>query len=249
MTSPHANPNAPGLEHKGMIEHLTPAQWAAIAPLFCDQREYGPDDVISHRGDTLEYSLLLLDGVIARSIPKPGHDKSTFVALQFKGDFVDLHAFPLKQLDHDVVSLTASKVAVIMHDTLRAFLNDKIELLRILWSLTLVDASIHRQWAMRNSSLRGFARVANLFSEIDARLCAATGKQSDDYVVGLSQIDIADATGLTPVHVNRVLKDLREDGCCAISGGRLSILDRKKMHARGNFDPAYLYLPHSDASL
>lgn len=63
------------------------------------------------------------------------------------------------------------------------------------------------------------------------------------------QTDIADATGLTPVHVNRVLRDLREDGCRTMRDGHLSILNRDRLHRRGEFDPAYLYLPGADAAL
>ncbi|WP_299376581.1 Crp/Fnr family transcriptional regulator [uncultured Tateyamaria sp.] len=249
MTPDAGHPAPSDLKRKGMIEHVSPHHWNALGPLFAERHTYAANTVISRRGATLDHSLLLLDGVVARSIPRANMQHSTFVALQFKGDFVDLHAFPLKQLDHDVVAVTAATVAVIQHAALKQLLDGDIELSRMLWSLTLVDASIHRHWAMRNSSMRGFARVANFFSEIDARLAAALGQQQDTYTIGITQTDIADATGLTPVHVNRVLRDLREDGCCAIASGQLTIMDRARLHRRGDFDPAYLYLPNSDAEL
>lgn len=240
---------ASALEYAGMVQHLSRQEWATLKPLFTNVLDYESGKVISHRGDLLDHSLLLVDGVTARSIPRDNAVRSTFVALQFKGDFVDLHAFPLKRLDHDVVAITPTRVALIEHEALKNSLDGDIALSRVLWSLTLVDASIHRHWAMRNSVMRGFARVANFFCEIDARLAAALDGQQDEYTIGISQLDISDATGLTPVHVNRVLKDLREDGCCAIANGCLRILDREKLYSRGSFDPAYLYLPNADAAL
>ncbi|WP_296417756.1 Crp/Fnr family transcriptional regulator [Pseudooctadecabacter sp.] len=243
------HPHRIQLIRQGMVKHVAPHHWEELTPLLQEQRTYPSNTVISTRGSTLDHSLLLLDGIVARSIPRPDNERSTFVALQFRGDFVDLHAFPLKQLDHDVVAVTPSTVAVVQHDALKKVLDGNIEMSRTLWSLTLVDASIHRHWAMRNSAMRGFARVANFFSEIDARLCAATETYQDSYTIGITQTDIADATGMTPVHVNRVLKDLREDGCCSISNGHLQIIDRDRLHMRGDFDPAYLYLPGSEAPL
>ena len=247
---PDAGLAAPSdLSRKGMVEHVSPENWSLLTPLMEGRQTYQAGTLISTRGTTLDHSLLLIEGVVARSIPKSNNEHSTFVALQFTGDFVDPHAFPLKQLDHDVVAVTNATVAVIQHDALKQLLDGNIELSRTLWSLTLVDASIHRHWAMRNSSMRGFERVANFFCEIDARLTAATGQQQDSYTIGITQTDIADATGLTAVHVNRILKDLREDGCCTISSGHVTIIDRAQLHRRGSFDPAYLYLPNSDATL
>ena len=232
-----------------MIRHLSDEGWQAIAPLLDERLYAAPNDVISHRGDLLGYSLLLLDGLVARSVPRAGSARSTFVALQFPGDFVDLHAFPLRRLDHDVVSLTQSTMAVIHHEPLKELLDGNIELSRNLWFMTLVDASIHRHWVMRNSALRAFSRVANLLCEYDMRMNTALGEVRDSRPFAITQMDIADATGLTNVHVSRMLRDLREDGCCTVNGGSLNVIDRDKMQKRGEFDAAYLYLPDNDAVL
>nr|WP_246253640.1 Crp/Fnr family transcriptional regulator [Sulfitobacter maritimus] len=214
-----------------------------LVPLLSVQVEYAAGDVISHRGDLLDHSLLLLDGLVARSVPHGRGMRSTVVALQFPGEFVDLHAFPLKQLDHDVVSLTATRVAKICHNALQDLLNGNVELARKLWLMTLVDASIHRHWVMRNSAMRALARVANFFCEYDARMTAAFAAERDILPFTLKQADIADATGLTSVHVSRTLRDLREHGCCTVAGGKLTIHDRKGLFKIGNFDAAYLYMP------
>ena len=233
----------------GMVDHLDGAQWARLAPLLTQHKQFTPGAVISRRGDFLDYSLLLLDGLIARSVPRGQRARSTFVALQFPGEFVDLHAFPLKRLDHDVISLTDTRVAMIAHEPLRELLNGDVEMARKLWLMTLVDASIHRHWVMRNSAMRALARVANFLSEFDARMSAAYGMERQSLPFSLRQTDIADATGLTSVHVSRTLRELREHGCCAVTGGKLLIHDRAGLHKVGQFEPAYLYMPQSEAAL
>lgn len=233
----------------GMVDHLDGAQWARLAPLLTQHKQFTPGAVISRRGDFLDYSLLLLDGLIARSVPCGQRARSTFVALQFPGEFVDLHAFPLKRLDHDVISLTDTRVAMIAHEPLRELLNGDVEMARNLWLMTLVDASIHRHWVMRNSAMRALARVANFLSEFDARMSAAYGMERQSLPFDLRQTDIADATGLTSVHVSRTLRELREHGCCAVTGGKLLIHDRAGLHKVGQFEPAYLYMPQSEAAL
>ncbi|MDF3351579.1 Crp/Fnr family transcriptional regulator [Sulfitobacter sp. KE34] len=233
----------------GMVDHLSGAQWAKLAPLMTQHERFTPGTVISRRGDFLDHSLLLLDGLIARSVPRGQRARSTFVALQFPGEFVDLHAFPLKQLDHDVISLTDTHVAIISHEPLRELLNGDVEMARKLWLMTLVDASIHRHWVMRNSAMRALARVANFLSEFDARMTAAHGMERQSLPFSLRQTDIADATGLTSVHVSRTLRELREHGCCAVTGGKLLINDRAGLHKVGQFEPAYLYMPQAEAAL
>ena len=233
----------------GMVDHLDGAQWARLAPLLTQHKQFTPGAVISRRGDFLDYSLLLLNGLIARSVPRGQRARSTFVALQFPGEFVDLHAFPLKRLDHDVISLTDTRVAMIAHEPLRELLNGDVEMARNLWLMTLVDASIHRHWVMRNSAMRALARVANFLSEFDARMSAAYGMERQSLPFDLRQTDIADATGLTSVHVSRTLRELREHGCCVVTGGKLLIHDRAGLHKVGQFEPAYLYMPQSEAAL
>lgn len=243
-----ASDTAQRLKPTGMLGHLSDAQWQTLAPLFDRLVDYKPGDTISERGEALHYSLLTVEGIVARHVAPPGTSRGSFVALQVPGDFVDLHAFPLKRLDHSVVALTHARVAVIQHDSLQKVMDKDIELARVLWFLTLVDASIHRHWAMRNSMLRAMARVANFFSEFDTRMSFALGQEQELYRLEVTQTDLSDACGMTPIHVNRVLRDLREDGCCTFRNGDLIIHDRSRLRRIGQFDTAYLYLPGDETT-
>ena len=128
----------------GMVNHLSASQWAKLAPLAMRRSRFSPGQVVSRRGDLLNHSLLLLDGFIVRCVPSRQSRRGTVVALQFPGEFVDLHAFPLKRLDHDVVSLSETTVAIIEHEALSDLISGDPELARKLWLMTLVDALIPR---------------------------------------------------------------------------------------------------------
>ena len=231
----------------GMLRHLTAAHWARIEPEFTTLRHCPAGEVISERGQPLSHSLLLTEGIVGRRI-KIGRSQRArhhLVALQVPGDFVDLHAYPLKVLDHDIVAITDVRMAVISHNQLKAVLAGHPELTRQLWSLTLVDAAIHRHWALRNGTMRALQRVANLFAELMTRLDQRHEATSDTYLLNLTQPHIGDACGLSGVHVNRVLRSLREANACAYVKGRLVVQNRTVLNQIADFDPSYLYLPQA----
>ena len=231
----------------GMLRHLAPAQWAGIAPAFDTRRLCAAGEVISRRGEALHHSLLLEEGIVGRRIAagRVPNARHHLVALQVPGDFVDLHAYPLKVLDHDIVAITAVRMAVIAHERLQGILAGDLELTRQLWSLTLVDAAIHRHWALRNGTMRALQRVANLLAELVTRLDAGRGPRPH-YTLDLTQTHIGDACGLSSVHVSRVLRDLREADCCTYANGRLVVSDRAALFKIAGFDPYYLYLPQTN---
>ena len=231
------------LRHVGMTKWLSAEQWSKVKGACCAIQTHEPRSIISQRQEKLDHSLLVISGLIGRGIPAASGGRSYMVAIQVPGDFVDLHSFPLKRLDHDVMALSDVKLAVFKHSDIKDLVQQDAELARNLWALTLVDASIHRHWVYRNSGMRAFANVANLIVELHARLRAAEVAQTNTFPFPLRQEDIADACGLTSVHVNRVLRQLREDGCCEISDGRVKVLDEDKLIRRATFEPEYLYLP------
>lgn len=231
------------LDQIGMLRILTPDHWEMIKPCFKSTQTVCSKAVVNPRRVRLDHSLLLLDGIIGRRVPSETDQTPHLVALQVPGDFIDLHAYPLKKLDHDVVAITQVTVAMIRHDDLSKLLDNNCALMRQLWSMTLVDGAIHRHWALRNGTMRALQRVANLLVELATRLEQAKPAPDGRFRLELTQPDIGSACGLSGVHVNRVLRDLREAGCCTYKNGILTILDRKQLNRIACFDPSYLYLP------
>ncbi|WP_419807366.1 Crp/Fnr family transcriptional regulator [Sphingomonas sp.] len=195
---------------------------------------------LSRRGELVNQSLLLLDGFICRYLDdRDGHRQ--LVSMHVPGDFVDLHGFPLKRLDHDIVTLGQCALAVYEHRTLVDILERYPRLTRWLWFSTLLDAAIHREWIFRLGRLGAEGRVAHLFCELYERLRMVELADDGRFALPATQADVAEACGITGVHVNRVLRLMRERGLATFRAGEVRILDHKSLIALAEFDPIYLY--------
>ena len=196
------------------------------------------------RGDLMNTSALLVEGFACRYLDdREGYRQ--LVSLHVPGDFVDLHAFPMKRLDHDVATLGPCTIAVYEHRTLATIQERYPRLTRWLWFSTLLDAAIHREWIFRLGRLGAEGRVAHLFCELYARLemvgLAAEGR----FALPATQADVAEACGITGVHVNRVLRIMRERELALFRSGEVRILDHQRLRALAEFDPVYLYGDHT----
>jgi CRP-like cAMP-binding protein len=192
-------------------------------------------------GALLNRSALLVDGLVARR-KDLSEGQRQIMELHIAGDFIDLHGFPLKRLDHDVAAITDATIAWVPHETLRRITETEPHLTRILWLSTLMDAAIQRERILSIGRRAARARIAQLICELQMRL-AVIGKAGEEgYDLPLTQNDLADATGLTPVHVNRMLRELREADLMIFRGGRVTIRDRAALEAAAEFDPGYLHL-------
>lgn len=190
-------------------------------------------------GVRTDHSTFLIEGWIARMAWRDG--RRHIVSLQVPGDFVDLHAFPLKRLDHDVVTIGPAKVGYVSHARLEELIAEQPHLGRLLWFATLLDAAIHREWILTMEHLALDGRFAHLLAEIWHRLNFIGLAEEDGYAMPLTQVEMADACGTTPVHLNRIVRQLRETGIVTLSRGRVTIHDRAALEKSARFDPAYLY--------
>ncbi len=191
-------------------------------------------------GDRVEHSTLLLEGYICRYMDDREGQRQ-LVAVHVPGDFVDLHAFPMKYLDHDVATLGQVKVATFEHRTLTTVTERFPHLTRMLWFSTLLDAAMHREWIFRLGRLGAEGRLAHLFCELDARLEMVGLARDGVYTLAMTQPDLAEACGITGVHVNRVLRVLREREALTFRNNEVRILNRKVLATIAEFEPAYLY--------
>lgn len=195
-------------------------------------------------GERIEQSTLLLEGFICRYMDDREGQRQ-LVAVHVPGDFVDLHAFPMKRLDHDVATLGPVKVAIFEHRTLTTITERFPHLTRMLWFSTLLDAAMHREWIFRLGRLGAEGRLAHLFSELNVRLEMVGMARDGAFQLPMTQPDLAEACGITGVHVNRVLRVLRERGALTFKSGQVRILDRKVLETIAEFEPDYLYATHT----
>ena len=217
---------------------------SALRSMHWVQRRFERGETMVRAGQQLEHSMLLLSGWAIRSKYAPDGARQ-IVEINLAGDFIDLHGFILKRLDHEISAASACEIATVPHSELRRILEELPRLARVLWFQTLVDASIHREWMLVLGKKRSRSRLAQFFCEMHARLQIVGRAQGGNFALPLSQQELADITGMTPVHANRSLKELRDAGLVTFRNGRVALHDPAGLARDARFDPDYLHIgPH-----
>jgi CRP-like cAMP-binding protein len=213
----------------------------ALRAAVSEVKEYPADLTFIRRNQELDHSTLLLGGLMCRYKDLRNGERQV-TELHVAGDFADLHSFTLKKLDHELMTLTPCQVALVPHENLKRITEAFPHLTRVLWFLTMLDAAIHREWVVSLGRRDAVARLAHMFCELQVRLEIVGLADAHGYELPLTQTDLSECAGITPVHVNRSLKVLREDGALEFRNRRVTILDRAKLERAAEFDPSYLYL-------
>ena len=195
------------------------------------------------RGADCNNSTMLIEGFMLRTLD--GEGKRHAVSFHVPGDFVDLHAFALTRLDHNLDTVGRVKVGYVPHRALEKVMADMPHLARVFWFSTLLDAAMHREWIMTLEQLTTPRRIAHIFAEIWRRLDMVGLAQSDGFSTPLTQSDIAEMCGATPIHTNRAIRELRNNDIADFNRGRVTIPDRDALEQYAGFSPDYLYGPWS----
>lgn len=235
-------PEPTELQYTGMLRQLPKSRWTKLTDTVSEIRQVPAREVLVRRGEPVDESLLVTEGLVGRYVPIERTDRAQMVALQIPGDFVDLHGFPLGVLDHDIRTVSAVTLAVFPHAGLHDLVKADPDLGIDLWALTLIDAATHRHWALRMGSMRAIMRVANFMCEMNYRLTLCGRALPHGFDLPVTQIDLANACGMTPVHLSRVLRDLREEGCCTFQDGQVQICNASRLNELGAFNSGFLNL-------
>jgi CRP-like cAMP-binding protein len=196
-------------------------------------------DIISD-GDSTEYVHLILEGWAYRyQVLKDGARQIT--AFLIPGDFCDMHVAVLGEMDHSIGTLTPTKVAYIPHKHLSALL-ERPQIARAFWWATLVDEAVLRAWIVNVGRRDAFDRIAHILCELQLRLASVGMVDGGSFDLPLTQEELADAAGITPVHTNRVLKRLCSEGLIEYERENMTILDVQRLKDVSGFDPRYLHL-------
>lgn len=220
---------------------LSAEEEAAIRGAVLETRDVRSKKVIIRSGQELSHSTLLLNGWLARTKDLRNGQRQ-ITELHVAGDFADLHSFTLKRLEHDIVALTQCTIAMVPHERLQDITERHPHLTRVYWFLTNLDAAIHRERAVSLGRRSALSRTAHLFCELFMRLEIVGLADPDGYQLPLTQEELSECHGLTSVHMNRTLQQMRREGLIKLEGRRLTILDWPRLQAIAEFDPSYLYL-------
>ncbi|MGY4397677.1 CRP-like cAMP-binding protein [Sphingomonas sp. UYAg733] len=213
---------------------------AALEAAAARTQEFAAKRIIVREQTPLTQCTLLLNGFVERFKDTP-EGRRQILAIHVPGDFVDLHSYPLKRLEHSVAALTPVTVVTFPHDKVRALTEQSATLTELLWRSTLVDAAINREWIVSIGARSAAVRLAHLFCEMFTRLDRIGMTRGLEFDFPVTQIDLADATGLTAVHANRMLRQLRERRLVEFRQGLVTILDWPALKDFAEFDTGYLF--------
>jgi CRP-like cAMP-binding protein len=220
---------------------LSDEEKKALVGTVARTRTLNPDEDLVREGEPPTECHLVIDGVLCR-YKLPSEGKRQIVGFLIAGDLCDLCGFLMGCTDHSVGALTSATVAVIPHKSLQTVLDAHPRLARALWQETLVDAAITREWVANTGRRSAYQRLAHLLCEIGTRSQAVGKASNGSFTWPVTQTEFADAMGLSTVHVNRMLQQLRGEGLIATTGDEIRVLDWPKLREAGEFSPDYLFL-------
>ena len=220
---------------------ITDAERRALADAVSHQIEVPADhDIV--RQDQVSDSVHLLSEGWACRYSTLGDGRRRIQSLHMGGDFIDLQGFILKRMDYSAVALTECRLAVIPHARLRTISETLPHLTRLLWLTTVVDAAIQRQWLLSAGQRSALERLAHLLCEVFTRLEVGGLNDGQAFRLPLTQAELGDTLGISLVHANRVVSELRSRGVVRWRGEQVTILDWKALRDLAEFDPGYLEL-------
>lgn len=220
---------------------LTDGEKQLVEDLIENEHDLAGGELIARRGEECGSSTILIEGLAIRVIERGGQNH--IVSLQVPGDFIDLHGFALKRLDHDIHTLGPAKVGRVSHARLSEVIGRHPHLARLLWFSTLLDAAIHREWICKLEELSAAQRVAHVFCEICRRLEMVGIDAHRGFSLPLTQAQLASMCGTTAVHMSRALRRLRNETGASFRHGRLELPDPAALAAFCDYDASYLYGP------
>ena len=236
---------APMLRRLMVVSGLDEPDIAAIRALPIAVRQWEAGRTIVADGERPTECCLVVEGFCVRSKTTINGQRQ-ILSIHIPGEIPDLQSLHLHRMDHDLISLAPSTLGFISHTSLRALTREKPNVAEVLWRETLVDSAIFREWIVNVGQRPATSRLAHTVVELRRRL-AVTGRAAGDTIeMPLTQEQIGEALGITPVHANRVIRQLREERIVDISRGRAVVLDEAKLAELAQFDDRYL---HQDPSL
>lgn len=232
------NPMIRKLEHGA---RLTAEDHATLLSGLKATRRLPPHATLIREGDPPDGLFVVLKGVVCRhKVLRDG--ERHIVALLLPGDFCDVHAGLLKSMDHGLSSLGPCVLTTVPRNVVSDWISRNATLRQAMNWAALVDEAILREWLVNLGARRAPQRMAHLFCELRARLYAVGEGRDGGFPLPLTQEELGQTLGLSVVHVNRTLSQLRQEGLATFRSGVVRIPDIDRLADFAGFSPAYLHL-------
>lgn len=223
---------------------LSAEEMAAVHALPNRVVKLAADERIHRAGDRPTACFVVLDGLVCSSKLIEG-DKRQIMSFYVAGDMPDIRTMHLGLMDCDVVSVGGGRVAMIEHGDLNALCTAYPRIALAFWRSSLVVGSLYREWIVNIGHRSAMARLAHLLCEFIVRLEHVGLARDGICDLPVTQVHLSQATGLSAVHVNRSLQELRRRDLITFGGGRLTAPNWDELVRVANFRPDYLCLPRT----
>ena len=227
---------------------LDEADREALLALPCRVQTMEPAAYVVREGERPERSCLIISGFAYRH-KVTVHGSRQIVSVHIPGDFIDLEGALLNISDHNVQALTRCELSFIPREAIQQLITTHPRVGMAMWIDTLIDGSIFREWVVNVGRRDARTRLAHLLCEVARRLEVAGLADEYRYELPMTQEQIADAVGLTPVHVNRVLKALSAEGLIKRERRFVGIPKWEALRQVAGFSETYLHLDQARSTL
>ena len=211
-----------------------------IEALPISVRQYPAETAVVRDGERATDCCLIADGFCVRS-KTIANGKRQILSIHIPGEIPDLMSLFLHVMDHDLSTLTPATLGFISHEALQKLHRRSPSVAEMFWRDTLIDAAMFREWIVNVGQRPAPARLAHVMIELRERLRLIGRIEGPDFEMPLTQEQIGEALGITSVHANRVIRQLRQEGIVELNRGRVTVLDERKFQELADFDDRYLH--------
>ena len=220
--------------------HLSDEEQAALLEMPLQIETIRADQDIVREGDRPTRSCLILEGYAATYKMTPT-GKRQIVAFHIAGDIPDLQSAQLEVLDTSLGTLTPARVAFVRHEVINEVCERHYRLARAFWRQTLIDAAIFREWVVNVGRREALNALAHVMCEFVLRMRVMGLAEGEECELPMTQAELGDALGISTVHVNRTLQELRGEGLITLRSGSLTITDWDGLRHAAGFTSNYLH--------
>ena len=205
------------------------------------QMRYSPrEDIIAEGAHSADCHVVLSGLACRYKILRDGGRQ--IMAFLIPGDLCDAEIFVLKVMDHGVAAMTPTTTALVPGEAMKKMLRETSNLGEALWWGTMTDLGVLRERIIDHGRRNAKERIAHLLYEMLVRYRMVEMAQDDTFEFPITQTDLADATGLTPIHANRTLQKLKADGLIEKKGRTITVTDPDGLRKAAQFNGEYLHL-------
>lgn len=223
------------------IAELAADERQAILELPVSLKRFDASQDIVSEGERTRQCCLVVEGLVCRYKLVASGERQ-IMSLHIPGDIPDLHSLHIETMDHSLGTLTPALVGFIPHDAVRRMTRASYKVAEAFWREALIDAAIFREWMVGIGRRSAPSRLAHFLCEFVTKMQAVGLSDGVVCELPMTQTEIGDALGLSTVHTNKKLRELRAARLIELRGRRLRVLDWDGLCALGEFDPVYLHL-------